>query len=138
VVRSSTADDQLTQFDIEFETLTLTSQSGKTVPLLSAQQPSEFMHLNGEIEPLTTVTIPQDIYTSATATLAGERYICVAQGPSGGLVISNDSAPTGGPTVNLPSPVTITGNKWSGRSTFWSRSRRCFPDALPPTSTASP
>jgi Domain of unknown function (DUF5666) len=110
LVMSSTANDQLTQFDIEFQTLTLTSQSGKTVPLLSAQRPSEFMHLNGEIEALTTVTVPQDIYTSATVTLAGARYVCVAQVASGGLGISNYSDPTGGPTVNLPSPITITGN----------------------------
>ncbi len=110
VVLTSTANDQLMQFDVRFQTLTLTSQSGKTATLLSTQQPSEFMHLNGGIEPLLTVSIPQDIYTSATVTLAGARFICVAQVPSGGLGISNYSIPGKSPTVNVPSPITITGN----------------------------
>lgn len=58
VMLSSTANDQVTQFDVQLQTLTLTSQSGKTVTLLSPQQPAEFMHLNGGIEPLVTVTVP--------------------------------------------------------------------------------
>jgi len=36
VLLSSTANDQLSQFNLTFQTLTLTSQSGKTVSLLSA------------------------------------------------------------------------------------------------------
>ena len=71
VVLSSTANDQVTRFDLAFQTLTLTSQTGNTVTLLSSQQPSEFMHRNGGIEPLMTVSVPQGIYTSAKATLAG-------------------------------------------------------------------
>lgn len=47
VVLSSTANDQLAEFDLEFQSVTLTSQSGKTVSLLTAQQPSEFIHLIG-------------------------------------------------------------------------------------------
>jgi hypothetical protein len=108
-VHASSANDQVTRFAVGLETLTLTSQSGKTVTLLSSQQSSEFMHLNGGIEPLTTVTIPQDIYTSATATL-GAVFVCIAQVPGGGLGIANYSIVNQGPTVNLTSPITVTGS----------------------------
>jgi len=110
VLLASAANDQVTQFPLELQTLTLTSQSGKTVTLLPSQQPSEFMHLNGGIEPLTTVNIPQDIYTSATATLGGAVFVCIAQVPGGGLGIANYSIVNQGPTVNLASPITVTGS----------------------------
>lgn len=58
VLLSSTVNDQVTMFDGGLQTLTLTSPSGKSVTLLSSQQPAEFMHLNGGIEPLTTVNVP--------------------------------------------------------------------------------
>src|SRR5580704_6859867 len=66
VILSSTANDQLSQYIAAFQNITLTSQSGKTVALLSATPDSapdaEFIHLNGRAEPLLTVSIPQDIY----------------------------------------------------------------------------
>jgi hypothetical protein len=110
VLLSGTANDQVTRFDLEFQTLTITSQSGKTVTLLSSQQPAEFMHLNGGIEPLMTVSVPQDIYTSATVTLGGAVFVCVAQVPGGGLGIANYSIMNQGPTVSLPTPITVTGS----------------------------
>ena len=117
VLLSSTANDQVTRFDLGFQTLTVTSQSGKTVTLLSSQQPAEFMHLNGGIEPLITVSVPQGIYTSATATLGGRlgvgpaaEFDCLAQVPGGGLGIAGYSIINQGPTVNLPSPITVTGS----------------------------
>lgn len=109
IVLSSTANDQVTRFDVELQTLTLTNQSGSTVTVFSSKQPAEFMHLNGGIEPLTTATIPQGIYTSATATLAGAVFVCIADVPGGGLGIANYSIVNQGPTVNLASPITITG-----------------------------
>ncbi len=109
VLLSSTANDQVSRFAVEFQTLTLTSQSGNTVTLLSSQQPAEFMHLNGGIEPLTTVTVPQDIYTSATVTL-GAVFVCIAQVPGEGIGIANYSIVNQGPTVNLASPITVTGS----------------------------
>ena len=100
VLLSSTANDQVTRFDVGFQTLTLTSQSGKTVTLLSSQQPAEFMHLNGAFEPLMTVSVPQDIYTSATATLGGAVFVCLGQVLGGGLGIANYSIVNQGPTVS--------------------------------------
>jgi hypothetical protein len=110
VLLSSAANDQVTSFDLSIKTLTLTSRTGKTVTLLSSQKPAEFMHLDGGIEPLTTVSVPQEIYTSATATLAGAVYVCLGQVPGGGLGIANYSIINQGPTVNLPAPLTITGS----------------------------
>jgi hypothetical protein len=110
VVLSSTANDQVTQFGMQIQKLTLTSQSGNTVTLLSTQQPSEFMHLNGGIEPLTTATIPQDVYTSASVTLPAAEFVCLGLAPSGGLGVANYSIMGQGPTVNLASPITITGS----------------------------
>ncbi len=110
VLLASTGNDQVTRFAAELQTLTLTSQSGKTVTLSSSQQPSEFMHLNGGVEPLTTVSVPQDIYTSATVTLGQAVFVCVAQDSEGGLGIANYSIINQGPTVNLASPITVTGS----------------------------
>lgn len=111
VALSSTANDQVTDFDVAVQTLTLTSQSGKTVTVLSSQHPSEFMHLNGSIEPLVTLSVPQDIYTSASMTLGGAVFVCTAQDVSGdALDFSNYSIVNQGPTVNLPAPITITGD----------------------------
>ncbi|MGA9070899.1 MAG: hypothetical protein WB424_11630, partial [Terracidiphilus sp.] len=63
VLATSTANDQLAQFLVTLQSLTLTSQSGKTVTVFSTPQSLEFKHLNGTVEPLTTATIPQDVYT---------------------------------------------------------------------------
>ncbi|MGB7333018.1 MAG: DUF5666 domain-containing protein, partial [Terriglobales bacterium] len=49
------------------------------------------------------------IYTSATATL-GAVFVCIAQVPGGGLGIANYSLVNQGPTVNLASPITVTGS----------------------------
>src|ERR1700733_2654079 len=110
VLLSSTANDQVTRFDVALQTLPLPSQSAQTVTLLSSQQPAEFMHLNGDVEPLLTVSVPQGIYTSATATLGGAVFVCLAQVPGEGLGIANYSIVNQGPTVSFPSPITVTGS----------------------------
>jgi hypothetical protein len=110
VLLSSTANNQVTSFDLAFQSLSLTSQSGKTVNLLSSPQSAEVMHLNGKIEPLATVTIPQGIYVSATIALSRAVFICIGQVPGGGPGISNYSIMDQGPTVNVASPITVTGS----------------------------
>jgi Domain of unknown function (DUF5666) len=117
VLLSSTANDQLSQFNLNFQSLTLTSQSGNTVNLLSAQLPAELIHLNGGIAPLTNVTVPQDVYTSATAVLGGTSFTCVTlmgQGSSSPGSLTTDTyaygyVPNGNVNINLPSSITITG-----------------------------
>ncbi len=110
VMVTSTANDQVTNFNLQFKTLTLTNQSGNTVTLLSSPQPSEFIHVNGGTEPLMTVSIPQEIYTSGTITLGGAEFVCISQDPTGGLLFSHYSVVEPGPVVNLASPIAVTGS----------------------------
>jgi Domain of unknown function (DUF5666) len=112
VLASSTANDQLVAFPLTLNSLMLTSQSGKTVTVFSAPLSAEFIHLNGNLEPLTTVNIPQDIYTSATATYGGAAPVCVGlESPGGGILIDGalNGPSTPKVTINLPAPITVTG-----------------------------
>lgn len=110
VLASSTANDQLVEFPLTLKSLTLTSQSGKTVTLFSGPLSAEFIHLNGNIEPLATATVPQGIYTSASAAYGGTAPVCVGLG-SGDILIDGALNGPGTPTVtvNLPQPITVTG-----------------------------
>ncbi len=113
VALTSTANDQLSEFNLVLNTLTLTSKSGKTVSLLSTPQGFEFTHLNGQLAPGFTITVPQDIYTSATATVGGAEFACATYVPDSGLTTSTYNygyTPDSNVTVNLPSPITITGS----------------------------
>lgn len=119
MVATSTANDQLAEFDLGFQSITLTSQSGKTVTLASSSTSgldAEFMHLNGTAQPLLTATIPQDIYTSATIALGGGAFVCIALGQVDGEQTLSTATyslfpPTA--TVNFPSPLTVTGTSTS-------------------------
>jgi hypothetical protein len=122
VVLTSTANDQLTAFNFGFTSITLTSQSGTAVSLLSESQNkadgTELIHVNGGLDPLVTASIPQGIYTTATMQiLGGSSFDCVTFTPpnsqeSGALWISEFAygfVPNNMVTVNLPSPITVTG-----------------------------
>jgi hypothetical protein len=58
------------------------------------------------------VSIPDDTYTAATATVGYAQFTCITLNPSGGIA-SNTFAygqtPTNQVTVNLPAPLTISG-----------------------------
>jgi Domain of unknown function (DUF5666) len=114
VVLTSTANDQLAELNLHFQGLTLTSQSGKTVTVLAAQEPTEFIHLNGAIDPLITATIPQDIYTAATAAIPYGESICIANdnanGEGLGFAYNSANLPASSVTVTFPSPITVTGS----------------------------
>jgi hypothetical protein len=112
VLASSAANDQLFQFSLTLQSLTLTSQSGQTVSLLAAPAGEEFMHLNGHVEPLTTVAVPQGIYTSASATVTGAFPACAGQS-AGSLVMDEALGDVNGPTavsIELAQPITVTGS----------------------------
>jgi hypothetical protein len=112
VLLSSTANDQLSQFNLDFNSVSLTSRSGKTVNLFSTSQNGEFIHLNGHAEPLLTVSVPQDIYTSATASIGTADFTCNTIDPSGDLstdVYGYGYVPAAQVTVDVPTPITITG-----------------------------
>ncbi len=122
VVLTSTANDQLTRFGFGFTSIALTGQSGTTVSLLSEPQNTsdvaELLHVNGGLDPLVTVSVPQGIYTAATVQImGGSSFDCVTfsppntQGP-GSLWISEFAygfVPNNMVTVSLPSPITVTG-----------------------------
>jgi hypothetical protein len=120
MVLSSTGNDQLSEFDIGFLGITLTSQSGKAVTLLPTSAPgfgpgAEFVGMNGTVEPLVTASIPQDAYTAATVTLNGAQFVCIdlvssdGQGDLDTSTFNNLGMPASAVTVNLPSPITVTG-----------------------------
>ena len=120
VLLSSTANDRLTQYQLGFQSLTLTSQSGKTVSLLTAPSSGtspytpEFMHLNGASSTLLTATVPEDTYTSASLTAGGASITCIAVNPSDASLTTSIFAygqtPPSQVTVNLPSPIVVTGS----------------------------
>jgi len=109
---SSAANGQLSDFRMTFNSLILTSKSGKTVNLLPGTQNVEFIHLNGSSEPLPAISIPQDIYTTATAKIGQAQFTCAAVKPTGGLVIATyayGATPDDHVSVALPAPITVTG-----------------------------
>ena len=118
VVVSSAANDQLTEFGLELKTFSLTNQAGKTVSVISADQPFEAIRLNGGFEPITTISVPQDIYTSATATVGAASFTCVTLlGPDTNSPGSLDTStyaygytPDNMVTVTVPSQITVTGD----------------------------
>ncbi|MFZ0863545.1 MAG: DUF5666 domain-containing protein [Candidatus Sulfotelmatobacter sp.] len=120
VLLSSTANDQLSEFDLGFQSITLTSQSGKTATLLSSSTSgppvgAEFMHINGTAEPLVTASLPQDVYTGATVTLGAGDFVCLALGPVDGQESLSTATYSDLGTLpytvslTLATPLTITG-----------------------------
>jgi len=121
LVVSSTANNELSRFGIGLTGITLTNQSGKTVTLFATpqgtDQVSEFIHVNGGADPLLTVSVPQDVYTAATVDVGRSYFACVTRVPAGGIEIhffgygtTSDNAPQTNVTVDLPSPITISGD----------------------------
>jgi hypothetical protein len=114
VLATSTGNDLLSQFNLSMSSLTLTSKSGNTVTVFSTPQSAEFMHLNGTVEPLITVKIPQDTYVSATASVGYAYGSCVALDPSTSQAsyydaLDEEPIPASDVTVNLSAPITVTG-----------------------------
>lgn len=114
LVASSDANDALTSLNLALTSLTLTNSSGTTVTAFSSAQNEEFIHLNGTAEPLTTFTIPQGLYTSATATVGNAAFSCVTLLPNtGGLdnsIYAYGATPSSQVSVSVPASLSITGN----------------------------
>ena len=112
VLASSTANDQLFQFSVTLQNLTLTSQSGQTVSLLPTPTADEFIHLNGHVEPIATVSVPQGIYTSAAATVSEALPACAGES-GGGLLVDGALGSLNGLTaasIEPEQPITVTGS----------------------------
>ena len=113
VLISSTANDQLQTYSIEFASLTLTPKSGAVVNVVSSPIFDGFLQANGKQEPLLTTSIPQGEYVSAAATVKLAGYSCVYLNSQDTLVsaLSWDAVPQSSPTVTitLPTPLQVTG-----------------------------
>jgi hypothetical protein len=112
VVASSAANDQLTRFSLTLNSLTLTEKAGTSVAVVNGPQQVEFIHLNGGAEPLLTVSVPQGVYTSATATVGGASFTCAVQqqGSDTTSTYAYGATPSSQVTVNLPQPLTVSGD----------------------------
>jgi hypothetical protein len=111
LLASSTANDQLSELTLNITSVTLTNKEGKTVTLLTAPQYIEYTHLNGNVEPLVTVSVPQDVYTSATVSANFGVPLCATYDPSNeelGTYAVFTAAATN-VTANLPEPITVAG-----------------------------
>jgi hypothetical protein len=111
LLASSTANDQLSELTLNITGVTLTNKEGKSVTLLTTPQYIEFMHLNGGVEPLATVSVPEDVYTSATVSANFGIPLCNTYDPSTGDdgTFSVLTASATDVTANLPGPITVTG-----------------------------
>lgn len=114
ILTSSTANDQLSQFQVQLTGLALTMRGGKHVEVLgsSGSNPAEFIHVNGGAEPLATASIPQGVYTSATATVGISNFTCVSLNSSGGITYAtfpSSAVSSSSVTVNVPTEITVTG-----------------------------
>jgi len=115
---TSTANDQLSEFGLALQGITLTRSDGKSVTLRSAatSQGAEFIHVNSGAEPLLTASIPSGIYTAAAVTVGGASFTCVtllSASPNTGTLDTSTYAygqtPASSVTVSLPAPINVQG-----------------------------
>jgi len=109
VLISSTSNDRQSQFTATMANLTLTNQAGHTVNVFSTPQSVEFLHLDGNVAPLLTATVPQDVYVSAAMSISGATYTCVGLDASGGLLSSEYGGSGFTAVVNLAGPIALRG-----------------------------
>lgn len=107
VMASSTANDELVALPLTLQSLMLKSQNGNTVTVFSTPIGAEYIHLNGNPQPLVTASIPQDTYVSAFAVFGGASPTCVGLHLVNSNLISPGTTPV--VTVNLPQPIQVTG-----------------------------
>jgi hypothetical protein len=139
VVASSTANDELTRFSLFLNSLTLTDKAGTSVTVISAPQLVEFMHLNGGAEPMLTVSVPQDVYTSATVTVGAASFTCAV------LQNSSDTTstyaygytPSTQVTTNLPTPLTVEGGTMAVSLNLQVSQSASFPSTCYPSGIAT-
>lgn len=111
LLETGSANDVFTSFLAGITSLTLTSNTGTTVNLLTSQVSADFIHQNGIVEPEVTVSVPQGIYVSATASFNGGGFVCDYLDPSGGVTedIYDYEVPEPNLAVTLPAPITVSG-----------------------------
>ena len=106
---SSKANDQLSQYTMTIQSIALTNSSGSTTILNNAVN-LDFTAANGNAYPVAVVQVPQGTYTSATINIAAPGFAHAytsSTGPSNERYSTSNQPTTA--TVNLPSPITISG-----------------------------
>ncbi len=109
---SSKSNDQLVQYTTQIASISLTNQAGKVTTIFSTPTNVDFIPANGNAYPLATVQVPQDIYTSASISMATPNFRYTFLDSTGSD--DTDNASYGGapvvPTVVVAQPVTISGS----------------------------
>jgi hypothetical protein len=107
---TSTSDGQYVQMGLSASALSLMTQKGTTVQLLNQPVPLEGAHVDGLIEPIGAVSVPQDTYTSAVLTysFAGFAYPYLQGGISDFALDENQGMSQ--TTVRLDQPIVVTGD----------------------------
>lgn len=109
---SSTANAQFLHFNMSIISISLTNQKGVTTTIFNSPTDVDFIPSNGNAAPLATVTVPQDVYTSAAISVSQPRFSYTAMLSSGSIDFSTDeygTTPTP-PVVNLAGPITVEGS----------------------------
>ncbi|MGC2299151.1 MAG: hypothetical protein WA476_10140, partial [Acidobacteriaceae bacterium] len=101
-------------------------------------QQVEFMHLNGSAEPLLTVSVPQDVYTSATATVGAASFTCVVlqNGSDTTSTYAYGYTPNNQATVNLPDALTVEGGTMAVSLNLQVSQSASFPSTCAPNGVA--
>ncbi|MHB1022624.1 MAG: DUF5666 domain-containing protein [Acidobacteriaceae bacterium] len=96
---------QLLSFELTINNITLTDTAGQTASVLSNPARIEATHLNGVSEPLVTMALPQDTYTSAVISYSNPELDYL---DSTNKVVEYSSMNSGSVTVNLTTPITVS------------------------------
>lgn len=108
---SSTSNDQFVHFNTTIEQLSLINEAGKATTIFNIPTDVDFIPFNVGASPFATVTVPQDVYTSATLTLSNPRFSYVSMDSQGMIYFATDAygeLPEP-PVVILPNPITVSG-----------------------------
>lgn len=108
---ASTGNDQLTEFGMTIDSISLTNQAGKTTTIFSTPATVDLLQANGNSIPLAVVPVPQDTYTSAAVTVDYPYFSYIFRDTSGSMNFQTDQVRgTLSSTVKLAAPLTVSGS----------------------------
>jgi hypothetical protein len=109
---SSTANGQFVEFAMTIESISLTNKTGKTTTIYSTPTDVDFIHSNANASPLATVSVPQDVYTSAAIAVSQPRFSYTFRDSQGGITNSTDAynSTQTPPVVVLAQPIAVSGS----------------------------
>ena len=117
--------------------ISLTNKAGKTTTVFNTPTDVDFILANGQASPFATVSIPQDVYTSAAVQVSSPRFTNTFIDQQGGLDFNTDAygyTPTP-PVVTLSQPISISGSAVGMTLNLQASQSGSF-TGLPPNQTA--